>query len=216
MTRRTARVFTADNGAYGNEVAVVLVAGMPSADERQHLATGATEPATVFVAEDLRTVRIHNRLLERRFAGHPLLGTAAVLRSLGHAPSVFATEAGEVEVWAEGSVEWLFAPANWSPDVRHRQAESPAGVEGLTGAPADEPVQVWAWLDEVAGVVRARMFAPSEGKPEDEACGSASMVLAGRLGRELRVVHGRGSVIRVRPEGDGVRLGGRCLVTGAG
>ena len=163
MSRRTARVFTADDGAYGNEVAVVLVHEMPSAEERQRLATEATEPATVFVAED--------------------------------------------------GVEWLFAPAAWSPNARHRRVESPAEVEDLTGAPADEPVQVWAWLDEAAGVVRARMFAPSEGKPEDEACGSASMVLAGRLGRELRVVHGRGSVIQVRPELDGIRLGGRCVVT---
>jgi predicted PhzF superfamily epimerase YddE/YHI9 len=217
VIRRTARVFTADDGAYGNEVAVVLVDGMPSAAERQRLATGAPEPATVFVAEDLRTVRIHNRLLERRFAGHPLLGTAAVLRSLGHAPSVFATVAGDVAVWAaDDGVQWLFAPAEWSPNARHRQVESPGEVEGLAGAPADEPVQVWAWIDEAGGVVRARMFAPSEGKPEDEACGSASMVLAGRLDRELRVVHGQGSVIRVRPEGDGVRLGGRCLVTAAG
>ncbi|WP_207222876.1 hypothetical protein [Herbihabitans rhizosphaerae] len=40
--------------------------------------------------------------------------------------------------------------------------------------PAGEPVQVWAWLDERAGMVRARQFAPSEGKPDDEACGSAS------------------------------------------
>ncbi|GAB3826459.1 PhzF family phenazine biosynthesis protein [Kribbella italica] len=83
MNRRTARVFTADNGAHGNEVAVVLVDRMPAPSERQRLATAAAEPATVFVAKDLRTVRIHNRLLERRFAGHPLLGTAAVLRSLG-------------------------------------------------------------------------------------------------------------------------------------
>jgi predicted PhzF superfamily epimerase YddE/YHI9 len=215
VIRRTARVFAADDGAYGNEVAVVLVEEMPSAEERQRLATGAAEPATVFVADDLRTVRIHNRLLERRFAGHPLLGTAAVLRSLGHAPSAFSTTAGEVEVWTEGDVEWLFAPADWSPNAHHRQVESPGEVEGLTGAPADEPVQVWAWLDEAAGLVRARMFAPSEGKPEDEACGSASMVLAGCLGRELRVVHGRGSVIRVRPEGDGVMLGGRCVVGAA-
>ncbi|WP_460649848.1 PhzF family phenazine biosynthesis protein [Kribbella endophytica] len=216
MIRRTARVFTADDGAYGNEVAVVLVDGMPSADERQRLATAAAEPATVFVAEDLRTVRIHNRLLERRFAGHPLLGTAAVLRSLGHAPSVFTTAAGEVDVWAADGVEWLFAPAEWSPKARHRQVASPDEVEGMTGAPADEPVQVWAWMDEGAGVVRARMFAPSEGKPEDEACGSAAMVLAGRLGRELRVVHGRGSVIRVRPRGAGVDLGGYCVVSPPG
>jgi predicted PhzF superfamily epimerase YddE/YHI9 len=56
------------------------------------------------------------------------------------------------------------------------------------------------------------MFAPSEGKPEDEASGSASMVLAVALGRDLTVVHGQGSVIHARPRGAGVNLGGRCVV----
>jgi predicted PhzF superfamily epimerase YddE/YHI9 len=56
------------------------------------------------------------------------------------------------------------------------------------------------------------MFAPSEGRPEDEACGSASMVLAVALGRDLTVVHGLGSVIHARPRGAGVDLGGRCVV----
>ncbi|ONI67663.1 hypothetical protein BWI15_31690 [Kribbella sp. ALI-6-A] len=212
--RRTARVFTTPEGAYGNEVLVVLADELPPVQQRQQVATAAAEPATVFVAGDLRTVRIHNHLLERRFAGHPLLGTAAVLRSLGHEPSVFTTPAGDVSVWSEDGAEWLFAPAAWSPNARHRQAESPAEIEAISEAPADEPIQVWAWLDEPGGVVRARMFAPSEGKPEDEACGSASMVLAGLLDRELTVVHGKGSVIRVRPVPGGVNLGGYCVVGG--
>jgi predicted PhzF superfamily epimerase YddE/YHI9 len=49
-------------------------------------------------------------------------------------------------------------------------------------------VQVWAWIDEAAGAVRARQFGPIEGKPEDEACGSASMVPASSLNRSLTVV----------------------------
>jgi predicted PhzF superfamily epimerase YddE/YHI9 len=56
------------------------------------------------------------------------------------------------------------------------------------------------------------MFAPSQGKPEDEASGSASMVLAVAVGRDLTVVHGQGSVIHARPRGAGVNLGGRCVV----
>jgi predicted PhzF superfamily epimerase YddE/YHI9 len=115
-------------------------------------------------------------------------------------------------VWTEHNREWLHAPAGWSPNNRHRQVATVAEVESLLGAPADEPIQVWSWLDESAGLVRARMFAPSEGKPEDEACGSASMVLAVALGRDLTVVHGQGSVIHARPRGSGVDLGGRCVV----
>jgi predicted PhzF superfamily epimerase YddE/YHI9 len=207
-----ARVFTADNGAHGNDVSVILTDELPPADLRQQLATAAPEPATVFVAGDRTTVRIHNRKLERQFAGHPLLGTAAVLRELGLAPTTLATSAGVVRVWTDHNQEWLHAPAGWSPNNRHRQVPTVAEVESLRGPPADEPVQVWSWLDESAGLVRARMFAPSQGKPEDEASGSASMVLAVALGRDLTVVHGQGSVIHARPRGAGVNLGGRCVV----
>jgi len=191
---------------------VILTDELPPADLRQQLASAAPQPATVFVAGDRTTVRIHNRKLERQFAGHPLLGTAAVLRALGLAPTTLATSAGVVGVWTEHNREWLHAPAGWSPNNRHRQVATVAEVESMPGPPADEPVQVWSWLDESAGLVRARMFAPSEGKPEDEACGSASMVLAAALGRDLTVVHGQGSVIHARPRESGVELGGRCIV----
>jgi len=207
-----ARVFTADDGSHGNEVLVVVGDGLPAAAVRQEVARTAPAPATVFVDADRFDVRIHNPKLERPFAGHPLLGTVAVLCELGRTPETLSAPAGHVRVWSADGLCWLHAPAGWSPNARHRQVATAAEVEALTGPPADEPVQVWAWVDEPAGVVRARQFAPSEGKPEDEACGSASMVLAAALGRPLTVSHGRGSVIHVRPRGAGVDLGGRCLV----
>lgn len=65
----------------------------------------------------------------------------------------------------------------------------------------------------VRGHVRGRHFAPSAGKREDEACGSACMVLAERLDRNLTVVHGRfNSLITVRPWSSGVECGGRCIL----
>jgi predicted PhzF superfamily epimerase YddE/YHI9 len=210
--RLTARVFVADDGSYGNDVVVIVGDSLPSAAVRQEVAAAAPALATVFVDADRRTVRVHNRLLERPFAGHPLLGTVAVLRKFGVPPDALEAPAGTVPVWLTENVQWLHAPAAWSPNTNHRQVGTAAEVEALAGPPADEPVQVWAWLDEPAGVVRARQFAPSEGKPEDEACGSASMVLATALGRALTVIHGRGSVIHVHPVDSGVHLGGRCVV----
>ncbi|MEV6521680.1 PhzF family phenazine biosynthesis protein [Longispora sp. NPDC051575] len=208
------RAFTGDGGAYGNGVRVVLASGaLPDAATRQAFAGAAVEPASVFVAPDLRTVRIHNRTVERRFIGHGLLGAAAALCSLGHDPRTFTVPAGDVRLWLDGDgTHWLHAPSEWSPNDRHRQLATAGEVAALTGPPPDEPVQVWAWSDEAAGLVRARQFKPSLGIPEDEACGSASMVLARALGRDLTVLHGRGSRIHVRPRDQGVDLGGTCVV----
>jgi len=73
-----------------------------------------------------------------------------------------------------------------------------------------DAVQLWAFEDEPAGVVRARVFAPRFGVTEDEACGSASMLLAAKLHRPLVIHHGNGSEIFVRPGSDErVDLGGR-------
>ncbi|HEX2313636.1 MAG TPA: PhzF family phenazine biosynthesis protein [Thermomonospora sp.] len=212
MITYLARVFVAPDGRHGNPVAVVL-GDLPDRPERQRIAARSPAPATVFVAPDGRSVRIHNRKLERPFAGHPLLGTAAVLRHLGTPADTLETPAGTVPLWHDHGTEWLQAPSRWSPPVTHRRLTTPADVEALTEAPPDEPVQVWAWIDETSGTVRARQFAPSEGKPEDEACGSATMVLATLLGRPLTVHHGRGSLIHAHPHGTAVNLGGLCTIT---
>ena len=210
-----ARAFTDSNGEHGNAVRVVMVGELPGAEDRQAIASAAAEPVTTFLASDMRTVRIHNHQRERPFTGHALLGTAAALRMLGASAGSFDVPAGCVGLWYDAQgIQWLHASAAWTPaaSARHRQVALPADVEALEGPPPDEPVQVWAWIDERAGHVRARQFKPSEGMAEDEACGSASMVLAHKLGRELLVMHGRGSRIAVRPRGDGIDLGGWCVI----
>ena len=69
---------------------------------------------------------------------------------------------------------------------------------------------VWAWLDEPARRVRARMFAPAFGIREDEATGSAAMRLTAELGRDLEIVQGEGSLLHthVRYLGQQVEVGG--------
>ena len=70
---------------------------------------------------------------------------------------------------------------------------------------------VWAWLDEEAGRVRTRMFAPGLGIRTDEATGSAAIRLTAALGRDLQIEQGAGSrlVTHRRNLGREVEIGGR-------
>jgi predicted PhzF superfamily epimerase YddE/YHI9 len=76
---------------------------------------------------------------------------------------------------------------------------------------------MWAWADRDAGLIRKRVFVPEAGIAEDEATGSAAMLLVDRVGREIVIHQGRGSVIYARPLGDGlVEVGGRVQRDWAG
>jgi predicted PhzF superfamily epimerase YddE/YHI9 len=71
-------------------------------------------------------------------------------------------------------------------------------------------IAVWAWLDERAGLVRARVFGERIGIPEDEATGTAATKLGAGVGRALDIRQGRASRILANPRGDGsVEIGGR-------
>jgi predicted PhzF superfamily epimerase YddE/YHI9 len=50
---------------------------------------------------------------------------------------------------------------------------------------------------------------PGYGVPQDEACGSASMLLAAQLGRAITIQHGSGSLVQASPAPNGMAdLGG--------
>ena len=71
-------------------------------------------------------------------------------------------------------------------------------------------VAVWAWEDEAAGRLRARVFPNGIGIAEDEATGAAALQLGALLGRDLVIRQGEGSELHVRPGRDGtVAVGGR-------
>ena len=84
-------------------------------------------------------------------------------------------------------------------------------MDALAGArPGLESEYAWAWIDERAGIMRARYFAPGLGIAEDEATGAAAVVIGARLGRPLTIRQGVGSELHVRPADDGtVAVGGR-------
>jgi predicted PhzF superfamily epimerase YddE/YHI9 len=95
-----------------------------------------------------------------------------------------------------------------------RQLADPGQVEALAGAPEGLGfVDCWAWEDEAAGRVRARVFAPAFGVEEDEATGSAAVRLVSRLGRPLTIRQGAGSLLRARPGPDGfAEVGGEVVL----
>jgi predicted PhzF superfamily epimerase YddE/YHI9 len=70
----------------------------------------------------------------------------------------------------------------------------------------------WAWLDEGAGIVRARVFPVRIGIAEDEATGSAATKLVALIGRPIDIRQGRGSRILARPGANGfVEIGGSSV-----
>ena len=73
-------------------------------------------------------------------------------------------------------------------------------------------VGVWAWEDEAAGRVRARVFPNGIGIDEDEATGAHALQFGALLGRDVVIRQGEGSELHVRPADDGtVAVGGRVV-----
>ncbi len=204
MTVRVVRVFTDESGEFGNELGVVFdAAGLPGElGVRLTAHLGFSE--TVFVDDAERAeLRIFTPARELALAGHPLVGAARVLGQVtGQVPAVLRPRlADPVETWQDGELSWIRANTAYAPEFGFVQLDAPAAVEALAlPEPGQYPHdQFWAWIDEPAGLLRARTFVGSMGLREDEATGSAAMLQARRHGRELTIRQGRGSVIRVRP-----------------
>jgi predicted PhzF superfamily epimerase YddE/YHI9 len=215
-----ARAFVNADGAHGNPALVIIEpeGAMTTSQQRQNLADYLAIPATVFVQDTVEgRVSIHSNYGSPiRFGGHPSLAAVEVLHRLGFPVTGIVPEAGHVSCRRDSdNTVWLTAPAGWSKPWRHYQMDSPEQIDALTELPAGEDfTQVWAWIDEPVGRIRARLWAPRIGKGEDEACGSASMLLTLKLGRPLEVLHGRhNSRILTQPvDEELVDLGGQCVL----
>ena len=213
------RVFTDDRGANGNELGIVLSSAVTERRE-QEIAAALGFSETVFVDEldeagRLAAVRIFTPATELPFAGHPSVGTAWWLADRRTPVDVLRERAGDVAVTAEddGATVWIEARAEWAPDFTWLPLESPADVDALDPlAFSSGQHYAYAWIDEPAGVLRARMFAPAMGIIEDEATGAAAVAITARLGRALRISQGEGSELFTEPLGDGrIRVGGRTV-----
>jgi predicted PhzF superfamily epimerase YddE/YHI9 len=199
------RVFCAEDGSAGNPLGVFLDGGDVPAERRQAVAHQLGFSETVFV-DDLERgeMRIFTPEVELPLAGHPLVGTAWLMRERGSPPAVLRPPAGEVRVRFDGELACAAGRPEWGPPFEFVEVGSPGEVEALDGPPeGHDLVGVWAWIDEPHGVLRERVFAAGAGVDEDEATGSAAMRLCALLGREIEIRQGRGSVIWAQPLDDG-------------
>ena len=206
------RVFVGDGGAGGNPLGVFLDSAQVAEGERQGIAADLGFSETVFVEDpEQGRLRIFTPKEELPFAGHPLVGTAWLLTSEGLDVPTLRPPAGEVPVRVEGGVTFISGRPEWAPPYEHIELASPAEVEALAGPPNGQDLAgVWAWEDERAGYVRARVFPIRSGIDEDEATGAHAVRLAARLARTIIIRQGKGSLIFADPQPDGtVEIGGR-------
>lgn len=170
---------------------------------------------TVFV-EDLTSglMRIYTPVTEFPFAGHPTVGTAWLMARQGSPPELLRPPAGEVPVRFDGEIVYVAARGEWAPPSEELRLPTPGEVDAMTAAPQGvDDVYAWAWIDEGAGRIRARCFAPGVGIEEDEATGSAVIELCARLGRPITVSQGRGSELVAHPLANGrAEVGGRVVL----
>jgi predicted PhzF superfamily epimerase YddE/YHI9 len=230
------RVFAAADGAYGNELGLVYGAAQQPSELGIRLAAHLGFSETVFVDDTERAAyRIFTPTSELKLAGHPTVGTAWSLAArTGAAPAVVRPRlAAEVPTWREpagpadgGDLDpvWIRVLLEDAVPWTFVRLDAPAEVDALSAAfepgSPDEPLRqrhlFWAWLDEPAGLVRARAFCRNLGIAEDEATGSAAVGLTHALGRSVGIRQGRGSVIEARPAADPAyaEIGGRVVSDG--
>ena len=213
-TLHTLRVFLGPDGAGGNPLGVFLDGAALSQDERQSVAADLGFSESVFV-DDRATgaLQIFTPAVELPLAGHPLVGTAWLLAHAGAPVDTLRPPAGDVPTWADGELTWIRARPEWAALYDVAQLPSPADVDAFAVPGGEAMVAVWAWEDEPAGRVRARVFPNGIGIEEDEATGAAALQIGALLGRQIVIRQGAGSELRARPTADGgVAVGGRVAL----
>jgi predicted PhzF superfamily epimerase YddE/YHI9 len=205
------RVFCSDDGSGGNPLGVFLEGADVPQERRQAVAADLGLSEIVFVDDRERgEIQIFTPTVELDFAGHPAVGTAWLLDGA----DVLRARAGELAVSRDGETVHVAARPEWGPPWELAELASPEEIEALDGAPEGHDLTMaWAWIDEAAGMIRARAFPVRIGIAEDEATGSAATKLCARLGRPIDIRQGRGSRILARPGGAGfVEIGGSSVL----
>ena len=209
------RAFCDELGGGGNALGVFLEGAEVPAGRRQAVAAELGLSETVFVDDaGAGAIRIFTPAAELDFAGHPAVGTAWLLARERAPVDALRPLAGEVPVRYSGDETFVVARPEWGPQFDSRELGSPGAVDELAPPRGElDMVAAWAYTDEDAGIVRARVFPVGIGIAEDEATGAAAVQLAARLGREVEIRQGRGSRILARPAGHGrAEIGGRSVL----
>src|SRR5919106_2496957 len=153
------RVFCGAGGSGGNPLAVFLDGAEVPAEARQRVASDLGLSETVFVDDAARgEIRIFTPGVELDFAGHPTVGTAWLLAEERTPVETLRVPAGEAAVRYEGGTAFVCGRPEWGPPFDWEQLGSPEEVDALTEPPGGHDlIGAWAWLDEAAGTVRARV-----------------------------------------------------------
>ena len=180
-------------------------------DDRQALATRLGYSETVFVDDAAAgRIAIYTPDAEMPFAGHPTVGTAWLLAAGGVRVDALRTSGrGGRGALRRATDAYVAARPEWCPPFELRGARLvAAAVEAHPGVEEGD-VYVWAWIDEEAGLVRARSFVPATGIPEDEATGLGGAAALPRAGPPDRGPPGPRLGDHARPVDDGmVEIGG--------
>lgn len=209
------RVFCDEAGRHGNPLGVVLDGAAIAEAERQGVAAALGFSETVFVDDAASgALRIFTPSVELPLAGHPLVGASWLLAHVGAPVAVLRPPAGDVPTGADDDGAWIEARPDDGPRFTLVEHATPEDVDDLpVPRGANVHMDAWAWEDEDAGRVRARVFVDEVGVPEDEATGSAALRLIEALGRPLTIRQGKGSLIVGEPVADGrVRVAGRVVL----
>ena len=215
------RVFTDADGKFGTPLGVVSAGAAPAKD-RQRVAAELGYSQTIFI-EDPKPgfastrAEIFTPALDLLFAGTPAVGAAWWLRQRGTPIRSLQLRAGVVEVHYAGDLVSVEVFAEWTPEFALEELDSPQDV--IDAEPddyaVDFPHYLWAWIDESAGHIRSRAFAPELDVGQDEATGAAAIRITEHLGRDLTITQGNGSMIYTwwSPRG-WVGIGGRTVHEG--
>jgi predicted PhzF superfamily epimerase YddE/YHI9 len=209
------RVFCDADGSGGNPLAVFLDGIEVPIESRQGVASALGLSETVFVDDAARgELRIFTPAVEVGFAGHPTVGAAWLLAEERAPVELLRLTDGDVTVRYQDGMSFVSARPEWGPPFEWEQLGSPEEVNRLVEPPrGHDLIGGWAWLDEAAGTVRARVFPLRLGIAEDEATGSAAVRLCAQLDREIDIHQGRGSRISAHPRAGGyVEIGGRSVL----
>lgn len=208
------RVFTDSDGHHGNLLGIIDAASV-AVDERQAVAKELGYSETIFVelpneGAERAAAQIFTPVAELAFAGHPAVGVTWWLEQQGTPISSLDVPAGTIATRKSGGAWWARARAEWAPDVSVYPLDT---VEEVLNTDAkqfgDGHHYVWAWVDKLEHSIRARMFAPKMGIPEDEATGSAAIRITENLRLSLLITQGRGSQLRTTYDPDGwIEVGG--------
>jgi predicted PhzF superfamily epimerase YddE/YHI9 len=206
------RVFVGPDGRGGNPLGVFLDGARISPERRLAVAQDLGFSETVFVDDAAEgAIRIFTPGRELAFAGHPTVGTAWLFRESGAPATTLRPPAGDVRFRFDEERTWVRADPSWVHEFEHRQLATPAEVDSFAGpAIGEQGIYVWAWIDEPAGLIRARYFPTEFLIAEDEATGAAAVTMGAMLGRPITIRQGVASEILVRPQADGtIEIGGR-------